>query len=70
MKWYTCILNVKNHVTPIQWFHTRAENPDEAAKHAAKWMSDGGTFGLTLNEFDVSLVFEGKLEPVRTDEGI
>jgi hypothetical protein len=59
MKWYTCIVNVPKHVTQVQYFHTRAENPDAAENNAVKWMK----YGDPDMECDVEFVFAGRLWP-------
>lgn len=60
MKWYTCIIHMPRHVSPLQLFHTRAENATDAVVYATRWMLDGQ---WTPEDIDVPLVFEGRLEP-------
>lgn len=59
MKWYTCIVHVEGHINPVQYFHTRADSPGDAEKHAEAWMADPQWEG----RIDVEFVFEGRLEP-------
>lgn len=61
MKWFTCIVYVENHVTRVQYFHTRAETVEQAEANALKWFRDGEAEDI---EVDVPHIFEGKLEPV------
>lgn len=58
MKWYTCIVHVPWHVSPVQYLHTRAETPQEAEKRAEAWLTEPDK-----EKPDVEFVFEGKLEP-------
>jgi hypothetical protein len=69
MAWYTCIIHVPRHVSPVSWFHTRAASADEAARNAVRWFLDGEGSRWGPDDIDVPLVFEGRLEPAeRTDE--
>jgi hypothetical protein len=63
MTWYTCILHVPRHVSPVSWFHTRAATPTEARKNAERWFLDGDGSQWTYDDIDVPMVFEGRLEP-------
>lgn len=62
MNWYTCILHVANHVTPVQYFFTRAVGPDDAGANAVKWLIDGDP-DWTREDIDVPIIFEGRHEP-------
>ena len=68
MKWWTCIIHNARHVTPVQWFHTRAETPAEAARNAHRWALDGEGELWAAEDVDVPLVFEGRLEPAGGSE--
>jgi hypothetical protein len=68
MNWYTCIIHVEDHVSPVQWFHTRAANPGEAELNARRWFLSGEGEMWTPDDIDVPLVFAGKLDPVELPE--
>jgi hypothetical protein len=65
-KTFTCILHVPNHVSPVQTFYTRADSAEEAASKARLWFLDGEV-DWTEGDVDVSLVFEGRIQPLHFD---
>jgi hypothetical protein len=68
MTWYTCIVHVPLHVSPVSWFHTRAASPDEARQNAARWFLNGEESQWGPDDVDVPLVFEGRLQPHQEGE--
>ncbi len=69
MNWYTCIIHNPNHVTPVQYFYTRAETPIAAEANALQWIFDGDPEmekPAKRDVIDVPLVFLGKIEPEST----
>lgn len=66
MKWYTCIIHNMRHVTPVQFFHTRAENATEAVVKVHRWVLEGEP-QWTPENIDVPFVFEGLHEKESVD---
>jgi len=66
MKWYTCIIHIEKHVSPVQVFHTRAETPTEAVIRAHRWILDGEQT-WTAEDIDVPWLFEGRLDSPRSE---
>lgn len=69
MNWYTCIIENQNHVTPVQYFHTRAESPAKAEENAFAWEFSGEPKAADpewRDRVDVPFVFAGRIEPLGT----
>ncbi len=66
MKWYTCIIHIPLHISPVQLFHTRAYTRKEAETRALLWArADAPTRGKRI-EIEVRFVFEGKHDDSET----
>jgi hypothetical protein len=66
IKWFTCIIEVPNHVQSVQYFHTRADSAAEAEANAMRWTLDGDASLEDPQEraaVDVPFVFEGRIFP-------
>jgi hypothetical protein len=63
MKWYTCVIHIEHHISPVQWFHTRAENTADAERNALAWINDGDP-DWDSEQVDIPLIFEGRINPV------
>lgn len=71
MNSYTCILHIPRHISPVQWFLTRANSPAQAARNAIRWFLDGdGSADWTEKDIDVPLVFAGRLEPELVEDEV
>ncbi len=64
MNWFTCIMHVPRHISPVQYFHTRAEHGEQAKANAVKFFLDGDGSQFEEKDVDVPFVFEGRHEPV------
>jgi hypothetical protein len=66
MNWFTCIIFNPAHVTPVQYFHTRAKSKEKAESNALKWICDGDPdmqIQMKRDLVEVVFVFYGRLFP-------
>lgn len=70
MKWYTCIIHIPRHISPVQLFHTRAINRRAAKKRAKTWAREGVVNPEARADIEVPFVFEGRHDDSETKVGI